>query len=72
MKKGWFTQVCSAVNARAHEDTTGPELLERSSGRIEAFVAGAGTGGTITGVGRFLKRHLPNVRVVFDVTGASI
>lgn len=48
-------------NIEAHFKTTGPELWEQCEGRIDAFVATQGTGGTITGVGRFLRRHLPDV-----------
>ncbi len=63
---GWFLtdQFRNQANVRAHETTTGPELLAQTAGRIGAFVAGAGTGGTITGVGRFLKAALPGVKVV--------
>ena len=58
-EEGWFLtdQFNSQANVRAHEETTGPEILEQCAGSIGAFVAGAGTGGTITGVGRFLKRR---------------
>lgn len=73
--EGWFLtdQFCNPANARAHEETTGPEILEQCKGRIGAFVAGAGTGGTITGVGRFLKRHVPRVRIVLaDPIGSGL
>jgi cysteine synthase len=72
---GWFLtdQFRSAVNVRAHETTTGPEIFEQTGGRVGAFVAGAGTGGTITGVGRFLKSRLPGVRVVLaDPVGSGL
>lgn len=74
-EEGWFLtdQFCNPVNIRAHEETTGPELLEQTGGRIGAFVAGAGTGGTITGIGRFLKRHVPNVQIVLaDPAGSGL
>jgi cysteine synthase len=74
-ENGWFLtdQFANPANIRVHEETTGPELLEQSEGRIGAFVAGVGTGGTITGVGRFLKRHLPNVRIVLaDPIGSRL
>src|SRR5262249_52149942 len=48
-------------------------ILEQCGGRVGAFVAGVGTGGTITGVGGFLKKHLPNVRIVFaDPVGSRL
>ncbi|HXQ93972.1 MAG TPA: pyridoxal-phosphate dependent enzyme, partial [Thermoplasmata archaeon] len=66
-------QFCNQVNVRAHEQTTGPEILEQAGGTIGAFVAGAGTGGTITGVGRFLKSRVPGVRIVLaDPVGSGL
>lgn len=52
------------ANFRAHYESTGPELWEQTSGRITHFVAGAGTGGTITGVATFLKEKNPSTRIV--------
>ena len=52
------------ANALAHYKTTGPELWEQTDGRISHFVAGAGTGGTISGTARFLKEHNPDLKVV--------
>jgi cysteine synthase len=65
-ENGWFLtdQFRNPANVRAHETTTGPEILEQTRGRIGAFVAGAGTGGTITGVGRCLKGYVPGVKIV--------
>jgi cysteine synthase len=74
-ENGWFLtdQFRNPVNVRAHETTTGPEILEQTQGRVGAFVAGAGTGGTITGVGRLLKRAVPGVKVVLaDPVGSSL
>lgn len=51
-------------NALAHEKTTGPEIWEDLDGEVDAFVAGVGTGGTITGVGHFLKQQKPNVKII--------
>lgn len=51
-------------NALAHEKTTGPEIWEDLDGNVDVFVAGVGTGGTITGVGHFLKQQKPNVKII--------
>ena len=52
------------ANARAHIDTTGPEIWEDLDGQVDILVAGVGTGGTITGIGRFLKEKNPAVQIV--------
>ena len=57
-------QFDNPANPAAHERTTGPEILRDLDGPIDAFVAAAGTGGTVTGVGRYLKRHRPDILVV--------
>ena len=57
-------QYSNAANPLAHERTTGPEIWEQTRGRVTHFVAGIGTGGTITGVGRFLKAQNPAVQIV--------
>lgn len=57
-------QFYNQANPEAHEATTGPEIWEQTEGRITHIVAGAGTGGTITGVGRYLKKKNPKVQVV--------
>jgi cysteine synthase len=74
-ENGWFLtdQFCNPANVRVHEETTGPEILEQCAGTIGAFVAGCGTGGTITGVGRFLKRHVPSAKIVLaDPIGSGL
>ena len=57
-------QFYNDANPQAHYDITGPELWEQTEGRITHFVAAAGTGGTITGVGRFLKEKNPNIKII--------
>ncbi len=57
-------QFDNPVNALAHEQTTGPEIWDQTDGAVDVFVAGVGTGGTITGIGHYLKGKKPSVKVV--------
>jgi cystathionine beta-synthase len=65
-------QFYNQANPEAHYATTGPELWEQTEGRITHFVAAAGTGGTITGVGRYLKEKNPKIRIIAGDPHGSI
>ena len=74
-ENGWFLtdQFGNPANVEAHYQTTGPEILRQCDGQVGAFVAGVGTGGTISGVGRYLKEHCPTAQIVLaDPVGSSL
>jgi len=68
----YVNQFANPANPIAHERTTGPEIWEQMGGRIDAFVAGVGSGGTVSGVGRFLKSKDPNVQIILADPAGSI
>lgn len=72
--RGYFAdQFENEANWQAHYNGTGPEIYQQCRGKIDAFVAGAGTGGTITGVARYLKPRLPHVKIVLaDPQGSGL
>jgi len=69
----WTNQFTNRANPEVHERTTAVELWEQTQGRIAAFVTGVGTGGTITGVGRYLKAKNPDIQIVLaDPVGSGL
>ena len=72
--RGYFAnQFENEANWQAHYEGTGPEIFQQCGKKVDAFVAGAGTGGTITGVARFLKLKIPNIKIVLaDPQGSGL
>lgn len=66
-------QFRNVFNTESHYETTGPEIFEQMDGRVDAFVAGAGTGGTFTGIARYLRERLPDVyNVIVEPQGSIL
>ncbi len=69
----WANQFDNTANRRAHYETTGPEIWRQTDGRLDAFVAATGTGGTLAGVARYLKEKDPDIRIVLaDPQGSGL
>ena len=60
----YANQYHNPANPEAHYQSTGPELYEQMDGKIDVFIAGAGTGGTLSGVGKYLKEQNPDIQIV--------
>ena len=67
----WSNQFDNTANRRAHLETTGPEIWQQTAGRIDAFVAASGTGGTVAGVSEYLKSRSSGVRTVLAAAAAT-
>jgi len=68
----FINQFANPANAQAHEETTAPEIWEQMGGKVDALVAGVGSGGTISGIGRYLRARNPNVEIVLADPAGSI
>jgi cysteine synthase A len=68
----WANQFDNPDNVKAHYTTTGPEIWEQTEGKVDAVVMGCGTGGTLSGVGRFLKERRRDIQVIVSDPGGSV
>lgn len=74
-KNGWFLadQFRNRANVEAHRTQTAPEIAQQLGGKVGAFIAGVGTGGTVTGVGKYFREHQPDCRIILaDPLGSSL
>ncbi|TVQ62764.1 MAG: pyridoxal-phosphate dependent enzyme [Phycisphaerales bacterium] len=68
----YINQFCNEDNIRAHYETTAPEIWEQMEGKVDAVVVGVGSGGTLTGIGRFMKEHNPECKMILADPSGSI
>ncbi|KAH9575760.1 hypothetical protein CY35_01G127600 [Sphagnum magellanicum] len=69
----WGNQFDNTANRRAHYETTGPEIWKQTEGKVDGFICAIGTGGTLAGVGKYLKEQNPNIRIgMADPMGAAM
>jgi cystathionine beta-synthase len=68
----FINQFANPANPRAHETTTGPEILRQMDGKVDAVVVGVGSGGTLTGIGRYMAKNSPNTRMILADPAGSI
>jgi cystathionine beta-synthase len=69
----FINQFANPANPQAHEDTTGPEIFRQMQGRVDAIVVGVGSGGTLTGIGRFMAKNSPATRMILaDPVGSVL
>jgi cysteine synthase A len=69
----WANQFDNVANRRAHYETTGPEIWEQTEGKVDGFICAVGTGGTLAGVGMFLKERNPDIKIgLADPMGAAL
>src|SRR6185436_9097860 len=68
----FINQFANPANPHAHESTTGPEILRQMEGKVDAVVVGVGSGGTLTGIGRYMAKNSPTTRMILADPAGSI